>query len=725
MKKIFARWISVLVAITLVLGFPVMNVSAEEEPYKLLQDFEAYDSQDSIKDSCQNYPYAGEKSLIELNTEVSNSKGGVGNSLKITSSMESSLKENASVSINGLVFEEGYEGFSFWVKNPGNSEIGIFPQFAYGPMPKASCPYEVMADGETEFTEAVATEDQYYNIPIPAGFAGTIRIPFSSFNSPVTSFEPILFITYGKEDPFTKEYTFYVDDIGLYGVAEEEEIIAVAPNNDYEVLDDFEGYDAQAVPSENGYGNYEWGNNDTSMAFVEYNGGKALEVGNAAKSERIDFIKSFKFNPESKGISLFVDNKSGMDLAFNPLINYAQAPVVGRDYFVKAEGAEEYTQVTASGSIYYPLTIEAGFKGEIALPFSVYGEVTTLDNIVFQLWGTTDEYTVVFDDFSLFGVVGGMSASLDNFDSYANDQAVTDGGYGLYQYGSSDSAFELVDDGNGGKALKIMNFKGEPSGGQDNLRIDIQKTYNYIDGAKGLSLHVKNPSEKSVVMSMVINYGYFNQGLTGTHYVKEDGEESFKAGIVSENGYFAIEIPGNFSGVVRLPFEHYTTIADPLICVIQFYADSADYYEIIVDDMELYGIPEQAIAPEDMISAIEVTSKKYGFVPQISGETFSMQLSCKGYNVNNEVRENHSYEFTLENEVKGVTLNESGLLNVTEEAPLGEVKILAKVVYDADGSYGKELAFSMYLSLGESALETVGNKKMPPASSDADYFFFK
>ena len=725
MKKILVAFLGIMMAVSFSAGLALISVSAEDEPYKILEDFESYTSTEEIKEIYQNYPYAGEKSVIELNTVASDSKGGTGRSLKITSSMESTQKENAAVSVGVLEYEEGYKGFSFWIKNPGETAIGVYPQFAYGPMPKASSPYQIMADGETEFTDAETTEAQYYNIQIPAGFSGTIRIPFHSFNSPVTSFNPILFIAWGGEDPFTKPYSFYIDEIGLYGVAEEAPVVAVAPNNDYEILDNFDGYELQTDPFEKGYGIYEYGNKDTALAFIEYNAGKALQVGNAGKSERADFIKSFEFNAEAKGISFFVENKSGAALAFNPQINYVQSPVIGRDYFIKAEGAEEYTKVTASGSVYYPLSIDAGFKGEIALPFTVYGEVTTLQNMVFQMYGPATEYTVIMDEFNLYGIVGGMSVTLDNFDSYADNQAVSDGGYGLYPYGSSDSAFELIDDGKGGKALKLMNFKDSPSGGQDNQRIDIQKTFHNLEGAKGFSIYVNNVGNEKVAMGFVVNYGYFNQALTGSHYVKADGEESFTEGIVTTNPYYAIEIPAGFSGTVRMPIELFTAVYDPLICVIQFYADSAEYYEVIIDDIALYGLPEQAIEPEDIVSTIEVTSKLYGFIPQVEGEVFSMQLSCRGLNVNNELRENHSYEFSLVNTVTGVTLTKNGLLTVTGEASLGEIKILAKVVYDADGSYGKELTFSMNLSLGESALDSIGTKKAPPAASDKDYFLFQ
>lgn len=724
MKKIIVTFLGIMMAISLSVGLAVMGVSAEEESYKILEDFESYTSTEDIKNIYQNYQYAGEKSVIELNTTASDCKGGTGQSLKITSSMESIQKENAAVSVSALEYEAGYKGFSFWIKNPGETSIGIYPQFAYGPMPKASSPYQIMADGETEFTDAETTEEQYYNIQIPAGFSGMIRIPFNSFNSPVTSFNPVLFIAWGGEDPFTEPYTFFLDEIGLYGIAEEAPVEAVAPNDDYEMLDNFDAYDAQTAPSEKGYSAYEYGNQDTTLVFIDYKEGKALEVGNAARNERADFLKSFELNAEAKGLSFFVENKSGTALSFNPQINYAQSPVVGRDYFIRAEGEEEYTKITASGSVYYPLTIDADFKGEIALPFTVYGDVTTLENMVFQIYGPTTDYTVVFDDFRLYGIVGGMSVTLDSFDSYADNQAVTTGGYGLYAYGSTDSAFELIDDGKGGKALKLMNFKDAPSGGQDNQRIDIQKTYNYLDGAKGISIYVKNTGSESLSMGFVINYGYFNQALTGTHYVKADGKESFTEGVVTTNPYYAIEIPGGFSGTVRLPIELFSAVYDPLICVFQFYAESAEYYEVIIDDVELYGLPEQAIEPEDIVSAIEVTSKMYGFIPQVEGEVFTMQISCRGLNVNNEVCDNHSYEFSLVNAVNGVTLTKSGLLTVTGEASLGEIEILAKVVYDADGSYGKEQTFSINLSLGESALESIGTKKAPPAASEKDYFLF-
>lgn len=724
MKKYIVAFLTVLMTACLAAGLACFSAAAEEEAYKLLEDFESYASTEALRENYQNYPYAGEKSVIELNSDAADAYGGTGKSLKLTSSMESAQKENASFSVSTIAYEEGYAGISFWIKNPGEDAFGIYPQFAYGPMPKASAPYQVMADGETVFTDMTTSEAQYYNIQIQAGFSGVIRIPFASFNAPVTGFNPILFIAWGGEDPFSKPFSLFIDEIALYGTAEETVEDAVAPNDDYEVLDDFDGYAEDTLPADQGYLQYEYGNAETSLAFISYGEGKALAVSNAAKSERADFVKSFPFKAEAKGLSMFVENRSGAALAFNPQINYAQSPVLGRTYFVKEENAEEYTEAVADGSEFYPLTIPAGFKGEIALPFSVYGGVTALDNMVFQIYGPAAEYTVIFDSFCLYGIVGGMTVSLDNFDSYADDAAVAEAGYGLYSYGSSDSAFSLVDDGKGGKALKLMNFDGEPSGGQDNQRIDIQKTFTALDGAKGISMHVSNPQDDFVSMGFVVNYGYFNQTLTGTHYVKADGEESFSEGIVTTNPYYAIEIPANFSGTVRMPIELFTAIYNPLICVIQFYANSAEYFEVVVDDIELYGLPEQAIDPSDIVSTIRVDSKSYGFVPRAEGEVFTMQLACSGLNVNGELRENHSYEFSLVNAAAGVTLTKSGLLTVTNEAELGEIKILAKVVYDADGSYGQELTFSVNLSLGESALVSVGNKKAPPAPSDKDYFVF-
>lgn len=724
MKKVITIFFSIALAAALCFGCFGLWVAAEDDNKKILENFEAYSSTEELREIYQNYQYAGEKSIIDLNTAAENSNGGTGKSLKITSSMESGQKENAAFSVSTLTFEKGFKGISFWIKNPGPYSFGIYPQFAYGPMPKASSPYQVKADGKAEFVDLTTTEEQYYNIRIDAGFAGEIRIPFNSFTAPVTSFEPILFIAWGEENPFTAVYSFYIDDIGVYGIAEEAPIEAIAPNNDYEILDNFDNVE-DATPTDCGYLQYEYGNAETSLKFVDYGEGRALEVGNAAKSERADFVKTFAWNAEAKGISMYVENRSGVDLAFNPQIDYVQSPVLGREYFIKSEGSEDYSKVAAGGSSYYPLNIEAGFKGEIALPFTVYGGVETLENMVFQLYGPASEYTIIFDNFSLYGVVSGRTVALDNFDSYADDQAVTDAGYGLYPYGSSDSAFELIEDEQGGKALKLMNFKGEPSGGQDNQRIDIQKTFTALDGAKGISIHIQNKSDEKISMGFVINYGYFNQALTGTHYVKLDGEEAFSEGIVTTNPYYAIELPANFSGTVRMPIELFTAIYNPLICVIQFYAESTDYYEVIVDDIELYGLPEQAIEPLDVISTIQVTSKLYGFVPQLADEVFSMQLACVGYNINNELRENHTYEFTLQTNAEGVTLTKSGLLTVTSQASLGEIKVLAKVVYDADGSYGIELAFTMNLSLGESELTTVGIKKAPPESSDKDYFVFR
>lgn len=183
--------------------------------------------------------------------------------------------------------------------------------------------------------------------------------------------------------------------------------VAVTPA-DFDLLDDFESYASNQAAVDAGYAPYAYGNLSTTIEIVsaDTHSGKGLKVSNAAAAERLDFAKTYTLSAGADGISFWFNNTSGIDLSVSPLINY-NSVVLEQNYFVKADGTSTYVETTPAGSTYFPIVIPAGFKGEIAIPFTSFqttypsAEATVF---IMQVWGVTTLYSVVVDDIKFYGV---------------------------------------------------------------------------------------------------------------------------------------------------------------------------------------------------------------------------------------------------------------------------------------------------------------------------------
>ncbi len=574
MKRILSSIISCLLIINIV-GMIQFVSAADEAGTLILDNFDKYANQAALNENYTNYAYGGTKAEIILNTDTANCKGKSGKSLKLTAKED---KDGVgAVVMSNLNFLDGYEGVTLWLKNASAEKVGFYILLRYTAMPKKNSPYYLMADGKSSYTKHTTQDKTYYNIDIDPGFSGQIRIPASSFTSPVSEdiFSPIVIQTIVKPE-LLAQYTMYFDSIGLYG----------------------ETTTSKPTPT-------------------------------------------------------------------------------------KPAGKPTPTTAVKPGD-----------------PTPTLGPVVE----------TKGNRTVVLDDMN----------------SYMDSAAATDAGYAVNAYAASSATTKITlnkDPANSFEGNSISVFLGD-----DKRNPSLFNSFETIEGAGGFEFWFSNPNKNPVAIYTSFNWGPFIKA-SSKYYVKDFsvGNKDYVERTTGDKQYFNMEFAPGFKGFIRLPFSSSSAPVDSLANTsIQLWSlgdatpgNGNTYY---FDNISLYGLEDKGIAPEDKIAKIEITSQAYGFIPRIEGDNYEVMLTAKGLNVNNEPRDSNTFNWTLKKEYKGVKLTSAGVMTIDGTAELGEIAIVCKTIYKANGESGKSLEFKINLTPGEKLLTSTDSTKTPPKASSKDYF---
>ena len=581
----------------------------DETKTLILDDFESYANTAALTGGSisyatyyyEDYPLTGSNTTITLNETGADAAGGTGKSLKLANSSDI----DTSVIVTGLDFTAGYDGITYWIKNASAVQIAPYVTFT-GSGDRyiiANAPYFMKADNETEYTKKINTT-QYYDLKIPAGWAGRIRVPFSSLSGAATNISPLRFqirLSAASTGPV------YFDDFGLYPLDWSD----YDTPGCYETLDNFDDYaDTSALRTKW----LAWSSGGTASVELLTSGAKS---GKAMKMSG-DLIESFHVQADflfipnlaiiAKGLCFWVDNSAnafavGSSFRLDPSSSVA---VTGRNFFLKADGTDDFIQQAFGGgpNANFPLVIPAGFKGEIAIPFSSYNYNGTDNRITFRFWmpDTTTNFSIIFDDLRVYGIDTTSYSKpdsdyymLDNFDGYENDGAMQAVWYLRDTYGDG-TIRELVTDaqarGGTGKAMKLTLVDPNPNG----RCIEPVGTFADISimrtaaTAKGFSLWINNSGAQTLQLGLIFNTGWVLPLQNKVFYLKADGQSVFAPRGISRTGNQPIDIPAGFKGEIAIPFACYnaSTASDIMIRIIAGASNVAGY-SVIVDDFQLYG----------------------------------------------------------------------------------------------------------------------------------------
>ena len=308
---------------------------------------------------------------------------------------------------------------------------------------------------------------------------------------------------------------------------------------------------------------------------------------------------------------------------------------------------------------------------------------------------------------------------LDNFDGYA-DSVAAKNVWLSYSYGNPNTSVEIISgsDAKDGKAMKLSNT---PAGTTE--RIDISKeitpSLSYIlSGAKGVSFWLNNTSGANITFGLLFGDVLLTPGAA--YYTKENGTDIYVKRNGGGNEYYPIAAAAGFKGEIVIPLSSYRSdVSKKPRMTFQFWLTKS-LYHVVIDDLQLYGF---TMSPLDAVPYLEVTAKPHAFVPRAVGETYTVQLTAKGYNMFDEEITAHSYVWELSKAYTGITLTEDGILTASSAAAAGsEIEISCTVKYIGSGELGIDKSFKIGLAPGDAELLSTGATKAPPKVSKNDYF---
>lgn len=628
------------------------------------------------------------------------------------------------------------QGISVWVKNLSTQIIKFSVIFPNGNRkPQADGIYYTKKNGNTVFSPAEC-DGSDYPILIPAGYSGEIAIPFFSYGAGEIDTTSVALMFNGEA---SSQYYAVADEVKLYVI----DIYSKypPPADDYTMLDNFDAY-ADSAASKIKWLNYEYGNPDTEIELIS--GGQA-KAGNALKLSNSDVTlnradvtnTSLSWVPGSKGISVWVNNTSGVLLGFGPAIAWSYYPVMKQRYYTKADGDEEYTMTSCSGSTkWVPIEIPAGFKGEIAIPFASFGYVedaapvatgiAAIQPLTLQFFApSASVFSVAVDDVQLYGKSDGLPdesepqplgdtyITLDDFDGYADMAAMWQKWYSRPTYGANTTAGLITgSDAKSGKALKLSNGAGA------DVEISTNSFVN-MKGATGISVWINNPGMTTLFFSVYLMNGWCNPLLGESYWAKADGTDEYV--LMTCNGtneYFPITIPAGFKGEIAIPFASYGDVEIDISSVLIWFWGTTEPYYAVIDDIRLY------LPPADTIAVVDLISKPYAAVPRAQGETYKMQLAVDLLNVyGDKITQGYSVSWALAREKTGVTITADGRLIVTGAAEWGTgFDVVCTVTDLSNGAAAATETFNIALIAGDLDLESTGAAKSPPKASKKNYF---
>lgn len=441
MKKTFRIFISCLLAVC-ISGIFTFAFAATNDDFIYLEKFDNYASKSDMDKNVTNYAYGGPKTVFELNTTAANTQGNSGKSLKITTTADD--KFGAAV-ISNMEYLEGFEGATVWVKNVSKYTVGLHYLITYTAWPKKNMPYYVKKDGASTYTKLTTLDKTYYNIEIAPGFSGELRLPFSSFNGPVTAMHPVVIQTaISDEQTYNDTCTIYIDSIGIYGSGSsapkptptkstdkpvptkpgDKPAPTTAPDSSTEtaggssVLDDMEKYaDTTALAAAGYTANPYATSTPTTKILLNKDAANSFE-GNSVKVTLEDenrnpsLQNTFNLIDDAKGFEFWFSNPNKNPCAIYISFNWGPFLKKSADYYVKdlSKNDKDYVKRTAEDKQYFNMEFAPGFKGFVRIPFANCSAlVDSLASTSIQLWSLGDDTpgkgnNYYFDNISLYGL---------------------------------------------------------------------------------------------------------------------------------------------------------------------------------------------------------------------------------------------------------------------------------------------------------------------------------
>ncbi len=497
----------------------------------------------------------------------------------------------------------GSVGLQMYMENPSDTAVmAVSPRF-FGNNAAGQTDFWVMGhelpyyliSGET-VTAAACT---YGFVMLPAGFAGYVRMPYTSFSGAWYGSQPADLnlaaggLVYASFD--TNGYTglsVIIDDVSV-----------IKPLKAANVEDFHAWFDTATVVADANMG-----------AALVNNGvhGQSLKISiDAAGTDNFAAFNPVNLNWSGKAVlQLYVKNLSDSVLPFSPRFfasngNQTDLWLLSNDTSLRLIQGETVTESPATyGFVWLP----ENFEGYVQIPFSGftggwYGsanatlDLSAIGGVYFfydarEASGFVGKAMLV-DEFNLVDALADVTPEptepdptepdptepdptepdptepeptepkptiptkpLDSFTQIENFNAWTDTGSVVYS--DDPVAAELYDRGDGNNALKIT-VTGAASGAVNAGTMGFTPANCDWSGKAGLQIYMKNLSSEEMAVSVrfIASNGKDMDMWTAAH---EHPMQLISNGEVIDTSVFYtfVMLPANFEGYVRIPFEAYT-----------------------------------------------------------------------------------------------------------------------------------------------------------------------
>ncbi len=467
------------------------------------------------------------------------------------------------------------------------ADSGMYAKF----VPKSGAPFLAQAD------------------MLPAGFDGTVILPFSSFSG---YHENMNLGTVSETEiriQTNAAAQLFFDNIRLT-----DEVLAFPAPSAPEVIEDFNLWTdtASRLISKNGdpltvtldssmEGRYQ------SLRF-EITGADTNPVGIG----NTGFVPAKTDWTDGKGFQITVKNLSDKEIALRPLFQEADSgelwvPKNAQPYYLKNVSEEP-----AGGSIVYQcIPVPAHFEGTIQIPFSSFDATVEglIDDGVLQLdsigqllfeFDTVngkgcslllDDILLINEFFEVETPVSPTGDMIEDFDWWKNTDSHVASRFG-------DPVTVSLEKIGEGQRLRL-DVTGADSSPVGVGNIGFVPSRTDWSGAKGIQFAVKNPGASDVIMRFI--YQEADSGelwvpkSEGIYVLRNKDEDPVGAQIASQS----LIIPSGFEGIVQLPFEAFAATVEGLIddgvqqlghiaqFVIEFDTISDKGKGLIIDDIAL------------------------------------------------------------------------------------------------------------------------------------------
>ena len=464
----------------------------------------------------------------------------------------------------GIGNASGADAIRFWCKNNDTANQQLF----FFQFDDSEGERFISDNGTAVFKDKNGTETTGNSFFIPAGFEGTVTIPFSSFHTRGWSGN-------GSIDYNLMRHIFI--EITANSTAYSIDDIALVYSGESTILDADMLGDSSNIQS--------WVWVDGGMLSLSLNKDLSVTVGGPNPDTQASWIDLYFAQSVSNwtnmtGVEYRVKNLSSTSVKF--VYGFED----GNERWVAQTGKKaRYISDDGTAIIEDSTQIPANFSGVVQIPFESFGvhpycyPVEGRDGVMnfgsiggllfFDFDAADNGDSLLFDDFKVIADTidvsvpdnggqepGEQSRVVESFDSWTNTGKINSA------FGDTldiSLATDLADSGN---SLKV-NIAGTETNpiGIGNRNFNLMKT-NWT-GAKGVEVWVHNPEATPVPVRLMFQEDSGELWLPKTDakvaLVSQDGTKQ-----ISNVIYQIVEVPGNFEGVLQMPFNSFVALEGDL-----------------------------------------------------------------------------------------------------------------------------------------------------------------